>query len=88
MKSIQIKNSYNVWSPGLQKLLVNQVAYVKYANKDATFVLHRPWISLHFEWWLHNLGYYLTVPFIKNKKINQYNLRFKDVDLKGVNYDY
>ena len=33
------------------------------------------------EWWLHNIGYYLTLPFVKNAKIKALNERFKHVDL-------
>ena len=43
--------------------------------------LNRSWISLYVEWYLHNIGYYITLPFIKIPFINFLNLRFKDVDL-------
>jgi hypothetical protein len=33
------------------------------------------------EWWLHNIGYYLTVLFVTNKTIKSLNERFKHVDL-------
>lgn len=36
---------------------------------------------LIIEWWIHNIGYYLTLPFIKNPKIKALNERFKHVDL-------
>lgn len=36
---------------------------------------------LIIEWWLHNIGYYLTLPFVKNAKIKALNERFKHVDL-------
>lgn len=38
-------------------------------------------LPLIIEWWLHNIGYYLTLPFIKNAKIKALNDRFKHVDL-------
>lgn len=84
MRSIQIKDSFDVWSIKYQKLYVNRQSYIKYAEKDAAFALRRTWFSIHIEWWLHNIGYYITKPFIKNKLIKKYNLRFKDVDLTGV----
>lgn len=37
--------------------------------------------ALMVEWWLHNIGYYLTLPFVKNTKIKALNERFKHVDL-------
>ena len=79
MKSIQIKNSYDVWLPRDHRWYANRESYEKYAEKDAAFLLHRSWLSIHIEWWLHNIGYYITKPFDKLKK---YNLRFKDVDLE------
>ena len=79
MKSIQIKDSYDVWLPRDQRWYANQESYVEYAEMDAAFLLHRSWLSIHIEWWLHNIGYYITKPFNKLKK---YNLRFKDVDLE------
>lgn len=82
MKSIQIKDSYDVWLPRDQQWYANQESYLHYAEKNASFVLHRSWLSIHIEWWLHNIGYYITKPFIKNEKIKAYNLRFQHVDLE------
>ena len=36
---------------------------------------------MYIEWWLHNIGYYLTLPFNKNEKLLAINHRCKDVDL-------
>ena len=79
MKTIQIKDSYDIWLPRDHKWYANREAYGKYAEKNASHLLHRSWLSIHIEWWLHNIGYYITKPFDKLKK---YNLRFKDVDLE------
>lgn len=38
-------------------------------------------LALIIEWWLHNIGYYVTLPFIENDKIKALNERFKHVDL-------
>lgn len=82
MKSIQIKDSYDIWLPRDHKWYANQESYNKYAEKDASRLLHRSWTGIYIEWWLHNIGYYITKPFVKNEKIKSYNLRFKDVDLE------
>ena len=87
MKSIQIKDSYDVWLTRDQRWYANQESYIKYAEKDAAFLLHRSWISIHIEWWLHNIGYYITKKFIKNEKMKEYNLRFKNVDLEERCYE-
>lgn len=39
-------------------------------------------LLLIIEWWLHNIGYYLTLPFIKCAAMKALNERFKDVDLE------
>lgn len=41
----------------------------------------RKYTLLILEWWAHNIGYYITLPFIKNPKIKALNERFKHVDL-------
>lgn len=41
--------------------------------------LNRSYRSMYIEWWLHNIGYYLTLPF---KKLETINIRFKHVDLE------
>lgn len=37
--------------------------------------------ALVIEWWLHNIGFYITSPFIFIPAIKKLNLRFRDVDL-------
>lgn len=44
------------------------------------------WCGITFliilEWWLHNIGYYMTLPFINNNNfLAHINLHCKDVDL-------
>ena len=34
-----------------------------------------------FEWWLHNVEYYITLPYCNNSKLKKLNERFKHVDL-------
>jgi hypothetical protein len=43
--------------------------------------LNRSYRSMYIEWILHNIGYYITLPFIKNEKIKNINERCKHVDL-------
>lgn len=38
-------------------------------------------LLLMIEWWLHNIVYWLTKPFVKNNTIKSVNDRCKDVDL-------
>ena len=38
-------------------------------------------LLLIIEWWLHNIGYYLTRPYIDAPRIKALNDRFKHVDL-------
>ena len=82
MKSIQIKNSYHIWSPRLQKLFADTETAIDYGQLPAAKCLNRSWASIHIEWWLHNIGYYVTLPFMRFEKIQKINLRCKDVDLE------
>ena len=63
-KHIQIKDSYNTWSPSEMRKLIGDASKL-----------------LVIEWWLHNIGYWFTLPFIYNKAMHKINLRCKDVDL-------
>lgn len=45
-------------------------------------ILNRSLPSLYIEWWLHNLGYYLTKPLCAIPYFKALNKRFKDVDLE------
>ena len=78
-KSIQIKDSYKIWRPHEMKCWIMGKHYAKYGSLDADKVLHRSYLSMYIEWWLHNIGYYLT----RNIAIfDVINLRCKDVDLE------
>lgn len=84
MKNIHIENSYNVWNTRKMKKILILESYRQHKNCYAENVLNRTYKSLYVEWWLHNIGYYLTLPFIKNEKINNLNQRFKHVDLEEL----
>ena len=78
MKSIQIKDSYDVWLPRDQQWYANQESYLHYAEKNASFALRRSWLSIHIEWWLHNIGYYITKPFCFVDYFNKIKIVFYD----------
>lgn len=78
MKNIHIPDSYEVWSTATMKAII----YFAIDFKPPELVLNRTFPSLYIEWWLHNIGYYLTKPFCFIKAIERINLRCKDVDLE------
>lgn len=82
MKLIQIKNSYSIWNTDEMKELVREACFKEYRRRDAVKLLNRTYKSMYIEWYWHNIGYYLTLPFIKNDKIRVLNERFKHVDLE------
>jgi hypothetical protein len=82
MKNIHINNSYNVWSRKKMRVLIEDACQAAYNTTDVEATLNRPFSSLYKEWWLHNIAYYLTLPFCFIKKIKAINLRAKDVDLE------
>jgi hypothetical protein len=67
--NIQIKNSYLIWDCSQMR---------KILDENNCEILNRTYFSLYVEWWLHNIGYYITAPFECLKDIND---RCKDVDL-------
>ena len=75
---LHFDNSYKIWSPiQMLNMMQNQCG-----SKNVTDVMNRSLLSLYIEWWLHNIGYYLTKSF---PSLISYNLRFKDVDLESKN---
>jgi hypothetical protein len=47
--------------------------------------LNRTYIGMIAEWYIHNIGYYLTLPFCANKSIATLNERFKHTNLEAHN---
>lgn len=78
-KSIQIKDSYKIWRPVLMMQYIQEACCDKYGHHFARDVLNRSYLSMYIEWWLHNIGYYLTRNIALFDVIN---LRCKDVDLE------
>ena len=80
---IQIKDSYKIWKPFKMECLIFCKLYHIVANINFTITNYN---SLFVEWWIHNIGYYLTKPFTFIPWVKALNLRFKDVDLM-VDYE-
>ena len=78
-KSIQIKDSYLIWRPSDMEQCIIEECLIKYGSPFADDVLHRSLADMFIEWWLHNIGYYLTRDIALFDVIN---LRCKDVDLE------
>lgn len=87
VKNLHIKNSYKTWSAAAMETIIWQEWYNRTYNGDPAFCgspsmwLNRSMRSMYIEWWLHNIGYYLTLPFCEYDFIRRLNLRFRDVDL-------
>ena len=75
-------NSFHIWSPKKMKTLIIQNSLDTYGKVDPEQLLNRTYESMYLEWWIHNLGYYITAPFCKNKLCHHINIRCKDLDLK------
>jgi hypothetical protein len=79
---IRIENSYRIWLIKQMRICITLESSEKYNQVNADKALNRSWRGMYIEWYLHNIGYYLTLPFIKNNKIKALNERFKHVDLE------
>lgn len=82
MKNIHINNSYNTWSTKKMKHKIDYVAFKVYDTLDVESLLNRTYRSMYIEWWLHNIGYYVTKLFYRSDALCKINLRCKDVDLE------
>jgi hypothetical protein len=87
MKIIHIKDSYLVWLPYVMRVHIVRECRTQYDNCFADEVLNRSYISMYIEWWLHNIGYYLTKPFCRIPFIMNINMRCVDVDLEEWGYN-
>ena len=82
MKNLHIENSYNTWRHKTMYCKILNTAWIVYQSDTPCELLHRSYFSMYIEWWLHNFGYYVTLPFCRNKAIKNINLRCKDLDLE------
>lgn len=81
MKNIHIENSYKIWSTDKMWHAIDD--YCKENNiREARYYLNRTNQSMYREWYLHNIGYYLTLPLCRWNIFKSINLRCKDVDLE------
>ena len=80
MKNLHIVNSYRVWAIKEMLEMICEKSMELYGSTDVPEILGRSWFSMYVEWWLHNIGYYLTKPF---EFLSEYNIRFQDVDLES-----
>lgn len=82
MAVIKIKNSYKVWARETMKSRMIACAFVQQNVTNPEKLLNRTYRSMYIEWYLHNIGYYVTLPFTKIEALRKINLRCKDVDLE------
>ena len=80
MRNIHIENSYKIWNSSIMKDLISDKV-AELSILDPELFLNRTFESMYLEWVLHNIGYYLTLPFIKNEYFNKLNNRLKHVDI-------
>lgn len=81
MNNIHINNSYNIWQTKRMKEKIVAESTRAYHSSSADVVLNRSFSSMYVEWWLHNIGYYITKPMHFIDAARNINLRCKDVDL-------
>lgn len=82
MRNIHINDSYKIWKASDMRPIIKEECYKNYNSYFPEVKLNRDFCSMYIEWWLHNIGYYVTKPFCSIKSLNKINLRCKDVDLE------
>ena len=80
-KNIHIDNSYNVWSTKkMYSLMLNAIEGEAILPE---YYLNRSLKGMIIEWYLHNIGFWLTLPFItESSKLAKINYRCRHVDLE------
>ena len=81
MNNLHIENSYHIWNTKKMKAIIEEACQSIYNTANVHSILNRNFTSLYIEWWLHNIAYYLTIPFCFIKKIEVLNKRARHVDL-------
>ena len=82
MKNIHIENSYYIWDINRMRYLINKESLLKYRSISPTKLLNRNYFSMYVEWWIHNIGYYITNPLCFIPFFKSINNRFMHVDLE------
>ena len=83
MANIHIENSYKIWQRASMRFLIRKKCLENYRSCHPETLLKRSYRSMYIEWWLHNIGYYITKPFCHIEAVKKINLRCKDVDLEA-----
>jgi hypothetical protein len=71
-KHIKIKYGFQYWKPSKIKKIIDYKLQPYKAIKYAPYII---------EWWLHNIGYYLTYAYTFIPSLKRINNRCKHVDL-------
>ena len=71
MKNLHIENSYKDWSTNIMWLKIHLECEKQYGTIFAAETLNRSYKGMYIEWYLHNIGYWLTLPFTKNEKVSK-----------------
>jgi hypothetical protein len=64
------------------KYIIDYMALCEYRSGNVQILLNRSYKSMYIEWWLHNIGYYLTLPLSFIPYFKSINERCRDVDLE------
>lgn len=84
-KNLHIVDSYKVWRPLKMYNIIcwsTMKLYDRFGKSNVETLFNRSIKSMFIEWWLHNIGYYLTLPLCHIPYFKALNKRFKDVDLE------
>ena len=82
MRNLHIHDSYDVWTISRMRLIIYFGCALEGWEYPPAKALNRSMRGMYIEWYLHNIGYWLTLPFIKNNTIKKLNERFKHLDLE------
>lgn len=83
-KNIHLEDSYKIWTKDKMTCWIMEETTIKYNSPFSDDVLKRSWEGMFLEWYLHNIGYWVTKPFIFIPAIKKLNDRFKDLDLEEL----
>lgn len=81
-KKIHIENSYNIWSTSIMWGKITAESWCKYQDMQADRVLNRSYRGMYIKWYLHNIGYWITLPFAKNTTMKSINEKYKHIDFE------
>lgn len=78
--NIHIPDSFSTWKPSEMREATEMYTSSRYLPEPPVY-LNRSYLSMYIEWWLHNIGYYISKPFTYRERIRIFNIRCRDVDL-------